>query len=82
MRRVLAFLLLISMFILPLTLACVPSGYEEENPNRPPSMQSPSADELQEGGATVDEGAGDEGATTDGGEDSGDLPENQDTGDE
>jgi len=76
MRRLLSILLLISMFILPLTMACVPSGYENQNPNRPPNMQSPSAEDLQGGdnGAAApaaDEGAGDEGESETGGEDTG-----------
>jgi hypothetical protein len=38
MRRFMAFLLLISMFLLPVFVSCVPSGYEEGsvNPNKPP----------------------------------------------
>ena len=76
MRRLMSILLLISMFILPLTMACVPSGYENENPNRPPNMQSPSAEDLQGSGdgappPGADEGAGDEGESETGGEDTG-----------
>jgi hypothetical protein len=77
MRRLLSFLLVILMSIMPLlSVACVPSGYENENPNRPPNQPSPSAEELQGEGAPespADEGAGggDEGATDTGGEDTG-----------
>ncbi|MCX6645452.1 MAG: hypothetical protein NTY09_03715 [bacterium] len=40
MRRLMAFFLLISMFLLPVFASCVPSGYEEgtENPNKPPGL--------------------------------------------
>lgn len=39
MRRIIALLLLGSMFVLPAFTGCFPSGYEEENPARPAENQ-------------------------------------------
>jgi hypothetical protein len=45
MRRLLAWLLVVALLV-PLA-ACVPSGYEGKNPNRPEDMQI-GVDELQQ----------------------------------
>jgi len=39
MRRFIAFLLLTSLFVLPFSTGCFPSGYEEDNPARPDENQ-------------------------------------------
>jgi hypothetical protein len=39
MKRLLAIFLLLSAFVLPMITACVPSGYESGNPNRPADNQ-------------------------------------------
>jgi len=39
MKKLIAILLLGSMFILPVLVSCVPNGYEEGNPARPEDNQ-------------------------------------------
>ena len=49
MRRFLAFLLLMSLFVIPAIVSCVPGGYEgDPPPTRPEESQVPTADELED----------------------------------
>lgn len=54
MRRLLSWLFIIAMFVLPMLTSCVPSGYEGKNPSKPDKNQVP-----------VDQLKGDEGQKTD-----------------
>lgn len=67
MRRLLALLLLLSAFVLPLMTSCVPGGYEGKNPSRPDTNQVP-PEQIQGGdqGTTPPAGTGTEGDTTGG----------------
>ncbi len=62
MRRLLAILLMISLFILPAITSCVPGGYEGDNPARPeenqvdPEQIEGETDPAPEGGTTEPEG--------------------------
>ncbi len=58
MRRFIAVFIMLTVFGLPVIASCVPSGYESENPNRPPDQQVPVEDEGNGGGAAVDESEG------------------------
>jgi hypothetical protein len=65
MRRLLALLLLLSAFVLPLMTSCVPGGYEGKNPARPDSNQV-TPDQVQGGNQQTNPpaGTGDEGGTS------------------